>query len=292
MYKLGHLETENGSKQKLVDDLFDSQATYWRDTYKEKDLFGIIYKNRQDAALNYIDGLSLQRNARVLEIGCGAGFMTVALAKRGFFVEAIDHSQAMIDLTIAHAKQEGVENRINSCKGDIHELTYENQSFNLIIALGVIPWLHNFQKALAEIARIIAPSGYVILTIDNGLRLTTLLDPLTFPGFTRIQKWGKRNLEKAGLTTSGAPQANAPPYSQHSPLKFNRYLRSVGLTIIKSKSVGFGPFTFLGRHLFAENTEIKINRKLQNYADNGYPIFRLTGSQYILLATMKRSNHR
>ncbi len=63
---------------------------------------------RQTVALSYIDGLSLPKTAHVLEIGCGAGFMTTALAKRGFIVEAIDHSQAMIDLTIEHARQMGV----------------------------------------------------------------------------------------------------------------------------------------------------------------------------------------
>ena len=100
-------ETQNNRQQKLVDEFFDTKATYWRDTYKEKDIFGIIYQRRQAVALSYIDGLSLPKTARVLEIGCGAGFMTTALAKRGFAVEAIDHSQAMVNLTLEHAKTNG-----------------------------------------------------------------------------------------------------------------------------------------------------------------------------------------
>src|ERR1017187_5841475 len=106
---------ENDRQQRLVDELFDTQATYWRETYKENDISGIIYQLRQAIALKYVDGLSLPKTARVLEIGCGAGFMTAALAKRGFFVEGIDHAQAMVDLTIEHARQTGFLNRISAC---------------------------------------------------------------------------------------------------------------------------------------------------------------------------------
>jgi ubiquinone/menaquinone biosynthesis C-methylase UbiE len=284
-------KAQNDRQQMLVDELFDTQATYWRDTYKEKDICGIIYQRRQAVALSYIDGLSLPRTARVLEIGCGAGFMTAALAKRGFVIEAIDHAQAMVDLTLEHARQTGIVNRISACTGDIHELSYEDQTFDLIIALGVIPWLHDFQKALTEIIRVIAPCGYIVLTMDNASRATTLLDPKTFPPIALIRWWVKRKLERAGLLSSWNPWSNAPPYSQHSPKKFNRSLCEAGLTVMKSTSVGFGPFTFFGHRLFSDGVGIKIHQKLQEYADSGYPVFRSTGSQYIVLATKKPPKH-
>jgi ubiquinone/menaquinone biosynthesis C-methylase UbiE len=278
-------KTQNNREQKLVDKLFDTQAKYWRDTYKEKDLQGMIYQQRQAVALSYIDGLSLARTAHVLEIGCGAGFMTAALAKRGFAVEAIDHSQAMIDLTLEYARRTGINNRINACTGDIHDLSYGDQSFDLIVALGVIPWLHDFKKALAEITRVTASNGYVILTMDNALRATTLLDPLTFPPLAWIRLAIKRRLEKARLLTTWNPWINAPPYTQHSIKNFNRSVHEAGLMVVKSTSVGFGPFTFFGHRLFSNGVGIKIQQRLQEYADNGYPFLRSAGSQYIVLAT-------
>ena len=280
-------KAQNDHQQKLVDELFATQATYWRDTYKEKDIQGIIYQRRQAVALSYIDGLSLPKSANVLEIGCGAGFMTIALAKRGFAVEAIDHAQEMIDLTTEYARQMGFEHRVNVCTGDIHELSYGNQSFDLIVALGVIPWLHDSQKALNEITRTIARGGYAILSVDNVLRATTLLDPYTFPPFARIRIRVKRKLEKAGLLTPWNPWVNAPPYSQHSIREFNKSLREAGLMIMKSATVGFGPFTFFGHRLFSNGVGIKIHQKLQDYADSGCPILRSAGSQYIVLARKK-----
>jgi 2-polyprenyl-3-methyl-5-hydroxy-6-metoxy-1,4-benzoquinol methylase len=276
--------------QKLVDEFFDNQATYWRDTYKERDISGKIYQLRQAVALKYVEGLSLPKTACVLEIGCGAGLMTAALAKRGFFVEAIDHAQAMVDLTVEHAKQTGIVNQVNACTGDIHELSYESQSFDLIIALGVVPWLHDFKKALKEVTRVIKPYGYIVLTMDNAIRLTTLFDPKTFPPIAWIRNLVRHKLVKARLLSSNNQWSNAPPYSQHSPKRFNRSLFEAGLTVVKSTSVGFGPFTFLGNRLFSDNAGIKIHQKLQKYADNGYPFFRSAGSQYIVLATKSYQN--
>ena len=285
--RLASSKAQNNRQQKLVDDFFDTHSTYWRDTYKEKDIFGIIYKKRQATALNYIDELLLPKTAHVLEIGCGAGFMTSALAKRGFIIEAIDHSQAMVDLTKEQARQKGILNQINACTGDIHELSYEDQTFDLIVALGVVPWLHDFKKALTEIIRVIKPGGYAVLTMDNILRATTLFDPKTSPPIARIRGLVRSKLERAGLLSSWNPEVNAPPYSQHSPKQFNRSLREAGLTLMKSTSVGFGPFTFFAHNLFSESVGIKIHQRLQEYADRGYPILRSTGSQYIVLATKK-----
>jgi ubiquinone/menaquinone biosynthesis C-methylase UbiE len=276
---------QNDREQRLVDQFFDTNATYWMDAYEGKGIYGIIYQQRQAVALNYIDGLSLSRATHVLEIGCGAGLMTSALAKRGFVVEAIDHAQAMIELTQKHARQTGLENRIHACTGDIHELSYEDKSFNLIVGLGVAPWLHDFRKALTEIARVLAPRGYVVLSMDNALRATTLLDPLTFPLLARIRRWVRRKLERAGLLIARNSLNTAPPYRQHSITEFNENLSEAGLTIIENKTVGFGPFTFLGNSLFPEPLGIKIQQKLQEYADKGFPILRSTGSQYIILAT-------
>ena len=45
--------------------------------------------------------------------------MTIALAQRGFMVDAVDHSSAMIELTQSHAKQKGVDKRIHAAIEDV-----------------------------------------------------------------------------------------------------------------------------------------------------------------------------
>jgi ubiquinone/menaquinone biosynthesis C-methylase UbiE len=230
--------------------------------------------------LNYVDELSLPKTARVLEIGCGAGFIAIALARRGFTVEAVDHVPAMIELTQRHARQRGMDNRIHTAIEDVHELTFEDRSFDLIVALGVITWLHDLRKALVEITRVLTPGGYFVPSMDKA---HTLLDPLLIPTFESILERVKHELERDGLRN---PRNVARPH-MYSIKEFNQYLREVNLTNIKSTNMGFGPFRILNHNVFSDRMGVKIHQKLQQYADSGFPILRSTGSQYIVLARKK-----
>lgn len=282
------LKSKNNREQRIVDTFFDKNATYWRDTYSEGDIQGIIYRRRQTVALSYVDGLLLPKTSRVLEIGCGAGLLTRALARRGFAVEAIDSSEAMVNLTLQSATDANLDSRISAHKGDVHNLLYPAESFDLIVALGLVPWLLDFNKALLEIIRVLRPGGFIVLTMDNARRATTLLDPSTFPAIEIIVGIIRRKLQKAGLLTINNLWLNCPTYRRYTPREFINILLSSGLNIVESASVGFGPFTFLGHNIFPESLGVKINYRLQEYADNRYPILRSTGAQYIVLATKKR----
>jgi ubiquinone/menaquinone biosynthesis C-methylase UbiE len=252
----------------------------WTDVYKKKDLFSFFIQQRHTKALNYIDELSLPETTRVLEIGCGAGFMVVALAETGFVVTAIDSVPEMIKLTQRHAKKTGMDNRIHATIGDVHELAFQDQSFGLVIALGVTPWLPDLRKALAEIARVLIPGGYVVLQAANRYRLNHLLDPLLTPAFEPIRKGVKHGLERAGLYNPlGAPEAH-----YYSIRDFNMHLREVNLANVRDTTIGFGPFTLLEQRIFTDQIGQSINQKLQQYADSGFPILRSTGHEYIVLA--------
>jgi len=130
----------------------------------------------------------------------------------------------------------------------------------------------------------LATEGHVVLSIDNESRATTLLDPLTFPLFARVRHLTRQELHKIGLPCSRNSWNNAVPYSRHSLKRFVVNLHKVDLMVLRSKSVGFGPFTFFNHRLFSESLGMKIQEKLQHYADKEYPLFKSTGSQYVLIA--------
>ena len=271
--------TDSPHEQKIIDAHFDAGSGFWTDIYQRKDVLGVIFRRRQAITLNYVKELALPKTARVLEVGCGAGFLAIALAQRGYTVHAIDHSAAMIALTQKHAKQKSVDNRIHATIGDLNNLTFENQSFHLIVALGVVIWLHNLKKALAEIARVLTPGGYVVLSMNNTCGANLLLDPLMSPAFRVIRKWAKSALEKAGLLS---PRYVARIYT-HSIKEFNQHLFQANLTNITQANIGFGPFTFLGHNVFCDRIGVKIEEKLQQCADNRIPGLRSLGSQYVIL---------
>src|SRR5262249_38527212 len=87
--------------QHEVNRVFTANASYWGDVYRPDDhsFDATVFRARQAAAMTWIDTLALPSGARVLEVGCGAGFLTLALAQRGFRTDAIDGSDTMVETT-------------------------------------------------------------------------------------------------------------------------------------------------------------------------------------------------
>src|SRR5262245_14347683 len=100
------------ASQKTVNDYFESVAAYWKKVYSGDQLMPEIYRDRHNTALGWVRELRLPANARILEVGCGAGFITVALAKEGYTVDASDSTVAMLQMTWNHATDQGVHDRI------------------------------------------------------------------------------------------------------------------------------------------------------------------------------------
>src|SRR5262245_40574203 len=87
----GHQQRDPAAgHQQLVNERFHDRALRWGEVYQCEDLFSVILQHRQARALSWIDALGLPAGSPVLEIGPGAGFMTVELARRGYSVQAAD----------------------------------------------------------------------------------------------------------------------------------------------------------------------------------------------------------
>lgn len=256
-----------------VDEFFDRDAPNWQAIYQRADLFSVIHQRRHQIALHWVEGLDLDQRARALEIGCGAGLFAVALAGRGFDVVAGDSASTMLELARRNAERAGVRITLKSI--DAHRLDEPPAHYDLVVALGVVPWLHSTEVALAELSRVLRPGGHVILNADNRARLQNLFDPLYAPYLS----WARRLL-RGGRTR----RAGMPSTVMHWPGQFDRLLARAGLLKVRGQTFGFGPFTFLGRRLLAERPSIRLHGRLQQLSDAGWPAVRSTGAQYIVLA--------
>ncbi len=111
----------------------------------------------------------------VLDAGCGEGFTLNKLKQNGIGkkYEGIDYSEEAVKLGRKTYPDLDIK------KGDIYNLNYKDNSFDLVICTEVLEHLDDPQKALFDILRV--SSRYILLTVPN--------EPwFTFFNFTQ---WGK-----------------------------------------------------------------------------------------------------
>jgi len=271
-------------QQKRVDIHFRYSANYWRDLYNANGLFEVIHQQRRAIVLGLVDELALPSGSHILEIGCGAGLTTIALAQRGFTVQAVDTVDRMVALTRQAATEAGVADRVMTSLGDAHALAFPEGAFRLVIGMGVAPFLHSLNTAITECTRVLRPGGYSIFTTDNRWRLNHVLDPVFFPPVRKPRRWVRTLLERFKvLQALTGPRANS-----HSIRMFDACLAAAGLEKIKGTTVGFGPFTLFDIKLLPDSLGVRLHNKLQRLGDSKYPLLQRFGSLYIPLVR-KRS---
>lgn len=267
--------------QERVKAYFQDQSWYWKEIYDGGGVQAEVYRTRQATVLSWIDELALPAGSRVLEIGCGAGLLSVILAQRGLRVQAIDAAEAMVESTRRHAEEAGVGELLSVDLGDAHALTFADDTFDLVVALGLLPWLSQPEVAIAEMARVSKPGGHLILTADNQGLLIYLLDPLTNPALKPLRTGLKAVLHWLGLFHS---TPKPPEETLHSCQFIDTALSNAGLSKTHSTTIGFGPFVFLGRKALPTPFGIVLHRSLQRLADRNVPFLRSRGSQYLVQA--------
>jgi len=117
-----------------------------------------------------LDGLALQGDEWVLDVGCGRGLLVIGAAKRLTGGKAIgvdlwqteDQSDNHPATMLRNAQLEGVADRVEIKTGDARQLPFEANTFDVVVS----SWaLHNLyqvterEKALGEIVRVLKPGG-------------------------------------------------------------------------------------------------------------------------------------
>jgi ubiquinone/menaquinone biosynthesis C-methylase UbiE len=276
--------TSKAVQQRLVDTHFHSHVSQWRDVYQQAGVEGAIYRKRLEIVLEWIDELAIPVGQKILEIGCGAGRCTVALAERGYLVQAMDSVPGMLDSTQQLAIQAGVRPSVSIGLGDAHRLSFRDGSFAAVLAIGVIPYLHSPQKALREMARVLKPGGFLLVTAGNHWRLNNIMDPWSSPPLQPAKRVLRTMLQRF---RNPRPERPCPPLRLYSSGELGLWLRSLGLAKLKTTTVGFPPLTFHGQPIFGERTSLRLNNWLQGLANRKVPAIRSSGMDYLVLAKKK-----
>src|SRR5215467_6240874 len=165
----------------LVQQHFRETLPYWEHVYSDTTVYSRIYQERAQRAIACLDRLDLPLGVPVLEIGCGPGVITGALARKGFRVFAIDPLPEMVERTRANAQQAGFNTNVFARVGNIESLPFDDACFAVVMVIGVTEWLLSLKRPLEEIYRVLRPGGHLIISADNNWPLQHILDPMANP---------------------------------------------------------------------------------------------------------------
>lgn len=123
----------------------------------------------------YVTRLALPPSAHVLEIGCGTGAVTRALAQRTDFsgkAVGLDQCLPFIEAASKFAQDETVNDRIDFQVGDVHNLDFPSATFDVVIAHTLISHVTEPTMVLKEMARVVRPDGTVVIFDGDYASLT------------------------------------------------------------------------------------------------------------------------
>lgn len=120
------------------------------------------------------EALAGRGDARVLDLGCGAGHVSFHVAPQAGEVVAYDLSQSMLDVVAAAADARGLANIRTEC-GAAEHLPFADQSFDFVFSRYSAHHWSDLGLALREVRRVLKPGG-VAAFIDVMSPGSPLLD--------------------------------------------------------------------------------------------------------------------
>jgi SAM-dependent methyltransferase len=172
------------------------------------------YQQRHSYVFEYgrapLDLLAPQPGEKILDLGCGSGQLTAAIAEAGASVIGLDASPAM--LIEARANFPGIDFRL----GDAAEFSLD-ESVDAVFSNATLHWVKNADAAALCIARVLKPGGRFVAEFGGHGNIQSVVDALRavlgqsrHPGITpasaSMQRFSSGTLSKRGTPCSSIAQ--------------------------------------------------------------------------------------
>jgi SAM-dependent methyltransferase len=176
---------------------------------------GSMLNNRNGRAVSAaIDLLDIQDGETAADFGFGGGFGLVVLlgkvGERGT-VHGVDISETMLAKATKLHRTDG---RFHAHAGSVTELPLPDNSVDAAITVNTIYFVEDLGRAFAEIARVLAPGGRVVIGIGDPDAMSE--NPVTQHGF-RLRPVADvvSALTTAGLTLEEDKLLDSSPHTVH-----------------------------------------------------------------------------
>jgi ubiquinone/menaquinone biosynthesis C-methylase UbiE len=97
----------------------------------------------------------------VLDVGCGDGALASEFARRDAIVTGLDADPAMI--VAARRRTEIEATQLHFVEGQAERLPFNDASFDLVLAVTVLCFVRDAERAVVEMARVLRPEGRLVI---------------------------------------------------------------------------------------------------------------------------------
>ena len=156
--------TTNKSDAEL--DFFGDQADAW---WSNKGAAALLHQINP-VRLRFITEAVTLKNLKVLDVGCGGGILTEAMAKQGAETTGLDLAAPLIEVAQQHAKSQNL-NITYICEA-VEDYAEKNQgAFDVITCMEMLEHVPDPSSIIKAISTMLKPGGMVFLsTIDRSAK--------------------------------------------------------------------------------------------------------------------------
>ena len=145
----------------------------------------------------------INKNDKILDLGCGAGRTTINLFKDGYTnIIGLDIADKLIEFANYYSNNNNLN--IEFVVGDATKLSYDDNTFNVVIfsfnGMQCVPGLENRRNVLKEVYRVLKPGGYYIFTAHDR---HDPIAPQYLPFWEKIEKDWNNGINESGVECLG-----------------------------------------------------------------------------------------
>jgi 2-polyprenyl-6-hydroxyphenyl methylase/3-demethylubiquinone-9 3-methyltransferase len=204
---------------------FDATAQRWWDPNGEfKPLHAL-----NPVRLAYVDSHASLNGKRVLDVGCGGGLLSEAMARKGAQVTGIDLAPLTIEVAELHALSTEVPVHYLRQSAEAHAAEHR-EHYDVVTCMEMLEHVPDPSSVLRALHELVKPGGYVFLSTLN------------------------RNVKAFMLAVVGAEYVlNLLPKGTHSyerfikPSELARWARAADLHVHDIRGLAYHPFSNVAR---------------------------------------------
>lgn len=145
---------------------FDAISQRWWDPHGEFRPLHALNPVR----LQYIDDRAGLRGKRVLDVGCGGGLLSEAMATRGADVAGIDLAPMTIEVAELHALDSGIPVRYSRESAEMHA-RHSAGAYDVVVCMEMLEHVPEPGSVLKALHDLVRPGGHVFVsTLNRNLK--------------------------------------------------------------------------------------------------------------------------